>query len=202
MRHLLLASLLPVFLFASGCTRKTSDRDLVFVTPAQAIEKFHGKTGFWGKPVRGVWVDPRRPEHYAKEHVAGAISLPLARMEAEAAIVLRGYDLFIVYDTDMEDTMGKAASKRLMELGFDEVYTLEGGLKAWKREGYEVEPREAPAAEKPAPAAPTTTPTKSVAPAPSAMPSAAPPPAPKPATQPAVAPAAPPPSAPVSKPGA
>jgi len=146
----LAALLLPPALACNACTRKTSDRDLVFVTPAQAIEKFHGKPGLFGKPVKGVWVDPRRPEHYAKEHVAGAISLPLARMEAEAAIALRGYDLFIVYDTDLEDTMGKAASKRLMELGFDDVYTLEGGLKAWKREGYEVEPREAPAPEKPA----------------------------------------------------
>ena len=179
------ALLLPLALACAACTRKTSDRDLVYVTPAQAIEKFSAKPGLFGKPVRGVWVDPRRPEHYAKEHVAGAISLPLARMEAEAAVALRGYDLFIVYDMDLEDTMGKAASKRLMEIGFDDVYTLEGGLKAWKREGYEVEPREAPAAEKRAPAAPATTPTKAAAPAASAVP-----------------PAAPPPSAPVSKPGA
>ena len=192
--------LLPLALACTACTRKTSDRDLVFVTPAQAIEKFSAKPGLFGKPVRGVWVDPRRPEHYAKEHVAGAISLPLARMEAEAAIALRGYDLFIVYDTNLEDTMGKAASKRLMELGFDDVYTLEGGLKAWKRDGYEVEPREAPAAVKPAsteksPAAPPSQP------APAAQPAKAATPAPKSAAEPAASPAAPPPSAPVAKPG-
>ena len=60
-------------------------------------------------------------------------------MQAEAETTLKGYDQFIVYDTDWEDTIGKAASKRLMELGFDNVYTLEGGLKAWKRDGNSVE---------------------------------------------------------------
>ena len=188
--------MLPLVLAAAACTRKTSDRDLVFVTPAQAVEKLHAKPGLFGKPVRGVWIDPRRPEHYAKEHVAGAISLPLARMEAEAPVVLRGYDLFLVYDTDLEDTIGKAASKRLMEIGFDDVYTLEGGLKAWKREGFEVEPRAEPAPDKPvAPTKPAlATPTERPAAAPTATKTAPP--------EPAVAPAAPPASAPIAKPGA
>ena len=162
----LAALLLPLTLACTACTRKTSDRDLVFLTPAQAVEKFHDKPGLFGKPVRGVWVDPRRPETYAKEHVAGAISLPLARMEAEAQIALRGYDLFIVYDTDFEDTIGKAASKRLMELGFDEVYTLEGGLKAWKRDGYEVDPPAPPEPTKPV--VPAAKPAPATAPAPTA----------------------------------
>jgi rhodanese-related sulfurtransferase len=191
--------LLPLALAATACTRKTSDRDLVFVTPAQAVEKFSERPGLFGKPIRGVWVDPRRPESYAKEHVAGAISLPLARMEAEAPIALRNYDLFIVYDTDFEDTIGKAASKRLMELGFDDVYTLEGGLKAWKRDGYEVEPHAAPEPPKlAAPAPASAAPSAPAAPAPAAKPATNAPAA----AEPKVLPAPPSASAPVAKPGA
>ena len=35
--------------------------------------------------------------------------------------------------------LAKSASKRLLELRFKEVYTLEGGLKAWKKAGNETE---------------------------------------------------------------
>jgi 3-mercaptopyruvate sulfurtransferase SseA len=44
----------------------------------------------------------------------------------------------VVYDTDYNDVLAKAASKRLLELGFDRVYTLEGGLKAWEKAGNDV----------------------------------------------------------------
>ena len=154
----------------TGCTRKTSDRDLMFVSSFQAVEKINEKPGILDKKLRTAWVDPRTTELYAKEHIPGAICLPFPRMQAEAETTLKGYDQFIVYDTDWEDTIGKAASKRLMELGFDNVYTLEGGLKAWKRDGNGVEtgvpapegaaaiqpaaPAPEPRATSPAPAAP------------------------------------------------
>lgn len=123
----------------AGCTRKTSDRDLVFVTPFQAVEKVNTTPGLFDKKLNTVWVDPRTPELFAAGHIPGAISLPFPRMSNEAELILKGYDQFIVYDSDWEDTIGKAASKRLMEIGFDNVFTLEGGLKAWKRDGNDVE---------------------------------------------------------------
>jgi len=57
--------------------------------------------------------------------------------------------MFIVYDTDYDDVLAKAASKRLMELGYENVYSLLGGLKAWKTEGYPVEKSQAPAVANP-----------------------------------------------------
>jgi rhodanese-related sulfurtransferase len=124
---------------AVGCTRKTSDRDIVYLTPAEAIGKSAQPTGlFGGRERRSVWVDPRTPQHYAEGHVSGAVSLPFPRMSAEAKVALRGYDQFFVYGTGTDDTIAKAASKRLMELGFDDVYTLKGGLEKWKEDGHEV----------------------------------------------------------------
>ena len=51
----------------------------------------------------------------------------------------KNFELFIVYDSDYDDVMAKAASKRLLELGYDGVFTIRGGIKAWQREGYELQ---------------------------------------------------------------
>ena len=141
---------------ASGCTRKTSDRDVVFLEPDAALVKSHESPGLFGGERRPVWIDPRTPQHYSECHIAGAISLPFPRMTAEAPVVLKGYDMFFVYGTSHDDTIAKAASKRLMELGFDDVYTLKGGLDAWKSAGKDVvtdpaaKPSETPAKGAPA----------------------------------------------------
>jgi rhodanese-related sulfurtransferase len=177
-------------LLAAGCTRKTSDRDVQFMTPAQALARSGEDPGLFGKERKPVWIDPRTPEKYAECHIAGAISLPFQRMSAEASVVLRGYDMFFVYGSAWDDTIAKAASKRLMELGFDDVYTLEGGLENWKRDGQPVIP---PVAETPKDAPKPGTKTAPKAPAKSAT-GAAPATAPNPpaTTQPAPATQAPP----------
>ena len=180
MQHRLAIVLTVLAALAAGCTRKTSDRDVVFLKPADALAKSTEAPGLFGSPTRSVWVDPRQPEHYAAEHIEGAISLPFPRMSAEAPVVLRGYNHFFVYGTSFDDTIAKAASKRLMELGFDDVYTIEGGLAAWKRDGYAVVAMPAAAPAKPAAPAPGAT-------VPANAPTAAP--APKPANTPAPAPA-------------
>jgi len=37
--------------------------------------------------------------------------------------------------TDYDDVMAKAAAKRLLELGYREVYCILGGLKGWQADG-------------------------------------------------------------------
>jgi rhodanese-related sulfurtransferase len=183
MQRRLALALVALATIATGCTRKTSDRDVVFLEPDQALARSHESPGLFGGERRPVWVDPRTPEHYAECHIAGAISLPFPRMSAEAPVVLRGYDMFFVYGTSHEDTIAKAASKRLMELGFDDVYTLKGGLEKWKADGLEVvsnpstKPAGAPAQGAPAAApaaapmqAAPTSPASNTRPAPSKAP--------------------------------
>jgi rhodanese-related sulfurtransferase len=177
-------------LLAAGCTRKTSDRDVQFLTPAQALAHSGEDPGLFGKARKPVWIDPRTPDKYAECHIAGAISLPFQRMTAEAPVLLRGYDMFFVYGSAWDDTIAKAASKRLMELGFDDVYTLEGGLEAWKRDGHEVIPpvsEAPPAPPKPAPK-PAAKPPEAVTPAPTPTAPATPAPAPKQPAAPAKSP--------------
>lgn len=131
----------------AGCELQTTDRDIVYLDSYQAIAKLNEKPGAFQSAKTSAFIDPRSREEYAKEHIAGAISLPFADMTLEAPGLLEKYQVLVVYDSDYDDVIGRAATKRLIELRFKEVYTLEGGLKAWKRAGNEVQsgvPADAP----------------------------------------------------------
>ena len=64
--------------------------------------------------------------------IPGAIHIPFQRL-ADEQDRLRGYDVLIVYGDGFKDDLAGGMSKRLLELGFKDVRTLRGGLKAWTR---------------------------------------------------------------------
>lgn len=93
---------------------------------------------------KGVFVDPRTPALFAEGHIPDAVNLPLPDMEENGPSVLAGYDVFIVYSSNFSDVIDRAASKRLIDLGYSPVYTLEGGLLTWKNDGRTVATGPAP----------------------------------------------------------
>ena len=138
---LLAALLVAGGLFAglAGCEPKTSDRDIVWVEPAEALTEGAKPRGLFGSGgTRVIWLDPRLPAEYEKEHIEGAINMPFATISDEAADRLAGSSAFIVYGNDYADPIAASASKRLMEMGYKRVFTLRGGLRAWKRDGQPV----------------------------------------------------------------
>jgi rhodanese-related sulfurtransferase len=137
---------LVVFAVVAGaCSRKTSDRNLRWVTPTQALEESARSGGLLGRGTpRVVWLDPRQPAEFEKERIAGAVNLPFQEMPDHARSRLAGADLVVVYGTDHADPIAASASKRLVELGVRNVQTLQGGLRAWKRDGQVVEQGPAP----------------------------------------------------------
>ncbi|MFO0872683.1 MAG: rhodanese-like domain-containing protein [Phycisphaerales bacterium] len=92
-----------------------------------------GAFGIGGVP-DGVWVDARDERSYAKSHIPNAISIPFPRVD-EMYPTIRDREIIIVYDSDYDDIVAKAASKRMLELGHKDVYTLRGGIRAWERDG-------------------------------------------------------------------
>jgi rhodanese-related sulfurtransferase len=123
-----------------GCSNKTSDRSLVFVQPADAELLVQGKRGLLGLggEVRGVWLDPRSRVDYLAGHIPGAVHLPFEDLRSEHA-GLDQYDVIIVYGDDYNSPVALAASKTLIELGFKDVRTLRGGLRAWEDAGNPIE---------------------------------------------------------------
>lgn len=132
---------LTLALTALGCQNRTSDRDLQFVPAYKAIDILAQPTGAFGS--RGdevnIWLDARTQEEYAEGHVPGAMSLPFPMIEQDHKSMLRNVGSIVVYDTDWDDVIAVSASKRLMELGYRDVYTLRGGLEAWVADGNAVE---------------------------------------------------------------
>ncbi|MFM1804807.1 MAG: hypothetical protein RL136_1686 [Planctomycetota bacterium] len=119
-----------------GCTHATSDRDLVYRQPAEVIAiAAETKGAFVKEPVRVLWLDPRTPAEFAKGHIPQATNIPFPEIERTHEVACKGYDAFIVYDTDYDDVMARAAAKRLLELGYRKVYCVVGGLKAWQADG-------------------------------------------------------------------
>jgi len=125
-----------------GCSTSTSDRDLRPVTAQEGITLAAGTpAGAFTTATSGIWVDPRRAESFAEGHIPGAISIPFGSgdFEGTAREELKGFDPIIVYGDDYQDILANAASKRLIEIGFKNVYTLRGGIQQWIADGYEVE---------------------------------------------------------------
>ena len=125
----------------TGCGEsKISNRDLVLVSPDEAIELLEGKKKLFGLAgsESAAWVDPRTERAFAQGHIPGAISLPFQYVRTRYG-KLSDYDTLIVYGDDYNDDLAEGMSKRLLELGISDVRTLRGGLRAWTDAGHELE---------------------------------------------------------------
>lgn len=139
-RTVCLIAVCGMLLLTSCAHRSTSRKDLVFVDPDTAAEQLRSG-GDWfnlSGGEGGVWVDPRSTRAFRKEHLPGAVHLPFEHV-SERHEELSKYSVLVVYGDDYNDAIAEAMSKRLIELGHDNVKTLRGGLRAWKDAGHEVE---------------------------------------------------------------
>lgn len=130
-----------------GCNRTTSDKSIVYKRPAELMELASTPTGAFGSKgaPKVLWLDPRTPAEFAAGRVPQATNIPFPDIERTHEATCRGFDLYIVYDTDYDDVMAKAAAKRLLELGYKPVYAMLGGLRAWRTDGFSVDPAAAAA---------------------------------------------------------
>ena len=133
-------------LSAGGCGGKSiSDRDLVLLDPREGMELVEGRKKLLGLAgiENGAWVDPRSARKYRDGHIPGAIHLPFQNL-ADEQDRLRGYDVLIIYGDGFKDNLANGMSKKLLEMGFKDVRTLRGGLKAWTRADLDLETGDPP----------------------------------------------------------
>lgn len=134
---LMLAGLL---LGLGGCQNKPTEKSISYVNPATGRDLIKGKGTLLnlGGKNRGVWVDARTEADYHAGHIPGAISLPYEHVSTDHSI-LKDYDVIIVYGNEYNDVRARGMSKRLMALGYEDVRTLNGGIRAWTADGNELE---------------------------------------------------------------
>ena len=95
----------------------------------------------WLEEGRILLVDVREPSEYEREHIPGALLLPLSAFEPALFPRLPGRRVVL------HCAIGKrsrAAGKMLLKAGHENVLHLSGGLAAWKEAGFETECAEDP----------------------------------------------------------
>ena len=138
LRLLLIAVLVSGAWVLAGCdTPKVSDENLLLMRETE-LAKQAGKPGT-------VVVDVRKPEAYAAGHIPGAINIYLPEIKA-ADPRLGSAKQIVVYGASGDDPLSTAAAKRLMSLGYQNVYDFKGGVSDWTTAGYRLE-SSAPAVE-------------------------------------------------------
>jgi CRP-like cAMP-binding protein len=105
------------------------------VVPSTVIEELHKGKAFL--------IDARPASFFEKEHIKGAVSIPLPLFEVmymmEFSDVEKSRDI-IVYGRSISSLYDRLVARKLILHGYKSTKILKGGLPAWKKEGYPVHP--------------------------------------------------------------
>jgi len=86
-----------------------------------------------------VIVDVLDSEHYKKEHLKSALSIPIEELRNNALKMLKKTDKIITYCGGFDCPASTKAAKILMSLGYQHVYDYKGGLQEYKDAGLPLE---------------------------------------------------------------
>lgn len=120
-----------------GCN-ETSDLDIKFV----ALEEVRGLTVSAEKtPTALLLIDPRPPSDFARGHLPGAKNVQQSSVMRESELNPQWdpYDRIVVYGDNRGSAPARAMTKRLIEVGYDDVMMYEGGFEEWLAAGLPIE---------------------------------------------------------------
>lgn len=126
-----LGFLLLAFALPGGCDseRQVSDADVKF-----AAEDDYTAATMGGA---GVLIDVRSIKDYNEGHLPAAISIPLPELTGGDARLMNAKKIF-VYDRGMLDGRATAAVKKMLVMGYSEVYEIQGGFRLWQTSGKQI----------------------------------------------------------------
>ncbi len=81
-----------------------------------------------------VLVDVRSPTKHTAGCIPNSINITLPNLHAADARLIPA-DPIVVYAENWEDSLGPAAVKRLISLGYENVLSFSGGMQAWREHG-------------------------------------------------------------------
>lgn len=88
------------------------------------------------KEDKAILIDVREPFEFRKVRLNDAINIPSSgNLELSADTLNKDFSLFLYCSTDFRS---KRVAKYFYEKGFLKLYSLDGGIVAWKKEGYPV----------------------------------------------------------------
>ena len=125
-----------------GCNGKpaTSDRDIRELSYRKLVQLLDPETK---DSLFTVLVDVRSPARYAKGHLPGAVNIPLPTIQP-GDLRLAEAKTIVVYARGWTDPLSGPGAKRLMAMGYENVYDFRGGVELWQSEGGALETSPAP----------------------------------------------------------
>ena len=110
---LYLAITVGIGLFAAGCSKTFSDKDVHWLSIVEAQEAMDANSDSWfSKKKQSAWIDPRDAVFYRVGHVPGAINVLLS--DPDAITRLEGFGTLIVYGAGYEAPIADAMIKALL----------------------------------------------------------------------------------------
>jgi rhodanese-related sulfurtransferase len=81
-------------------------------------------------------LDVRQPEEFTAGHIPNAVLIPLDELQLRASEVPSDVSVYVICRSGKRS---RQASEILVELGFEDVKNVEGGVLAWQEAGYTLE---------------------------------------------------------------
>ena len=81
-------------------------------------------------------IDVRRPEEWREGHAPDAMPMPLASLGSRASEIPQDKEVLLICRSG---NRSGAAQRRLLQLGYEHVFNVSGGMNAWARAGLPVE---------------------------------------------------------------
>lgn len=138
--RLLLVALASLMFVACGTTSKNIAPDMMV---KQKMKEAKAEVTHITPAQLKAWIDEgkkmlvydvRTRKEFAKGHIPVAESVPRGLIEWGIGDVADADEQLVIYCA--VGGRGTFASKRLMDLGYKNVYNLQGGYKAWAKAGY------------------------------------------------------------------
>ncbi len=130
MRHPIIIAIIVVFA-CSAISAQVPDS-----VKFQSAEPYYFHLNYL-KTDPALLVDVREFFEYKRSRIKDAVNIPISSSLKKAADTIDHNCAMFLYCTT--DSRSDWVAKKLYDLGFRKVYSLKGGLVAWKKEGYPVE---------------------------------------------------------------
>ncbi|MFW5893794.1 MAG: rhodanese-like domain-containing protein [Verrucomicrobiota bacterium] len=84
-------------------------------------------------------VDTLGEESYREEHIPGAINVPVESVVREIKGKVDADAPVVTYCAGYTCEASTLAARKLIDIGFEQIFDFKGGLHAWKNAGFDAE---------------------------------------------------------------
>lgn len=130
MRHPIITAIIIVFT-CSAISAQVPDS-----AKFQSVDPYYFHLNYL-KTDPALLVDVREFFEFKRSRIKDAVNIPISSSLKKAADTIDHDCAMFLYCTT--DSRSDWVAKKLYDLGFRKVYSLKGGLVAWKKDGYPVE---------------------------------------------------------------